>query len=100
MTKKGKMKKIIRALQHRWFLTALTCVIGFGAMSLTGCSGRSETSTVTTHTTSGVSGGSTSVTTDRGVVTEARPRGIIGGVFYTIGQVLIFPFRVIGSLFS
>lgn len=94
------MKKLIKALQHRWFLAALTCVIGCGAMSLTGCAGRSETSTVTTQTSNGISGGSTSVTTERDVVTDAHPRGIIGGVFYTIGQVLIFPFRVIGNLFS
>jgi len=34
----------------------------------------------------------------RAFVSEAKS-GVLGGLFYTIGQVLIWPFKVIGSLF-
>lgn len=96
------MKKIIQTFKQRWFLIAMVCVIGFGAVSLAGCAGKTRTSTVTTETINGAPGsGSTSVvTTQEDVVTAAHPRGVVGGLFYTIGQVLIFPFRVIGNLFS
>ena len=81
---------------------AMVCLISLGAVSTAGCAGRTKTSTVTTRTTNGASGsGSTSsVTTQKEVVTDAHPRGVIGGIFYTAGQVLIFPFKVIGNLFS
>ena len=80
---------------------AMMCLVSFGAVSLTGCAGKTKT-TVTTETTNGVSGsGSTSsATTQKEVETSAHPRGIIGGTFYVIGQVLLFPFRVIGNLFT
>ena len=85
-----------------WFLIAMMCAISLSALSITaGCAGRTHTSTVTTQTTNGAGSASTSsVTTQKEVVTDAHPRGVIGGLFYTIGQVLIFPFRVLGSLFS
>ncbi len=87
--------------KHRWLLMVMVCLISFGAVSTAGCAGRTKTSTVTTQTTNGGSGSSTSsVTTQKEVSTDAHPRGVIGGVFYTIGQVLIWPFKVIGSLFS
>ncbi len=97
------MKKII-TFKHRWLLTLMVCVFSLGAISAVGCAGRTKTSTVTTQTTNGESGSgsssTTSVTTKKEVVTDAHPRGVIGGVFYTIGQVLIWPFKAIGSLFS
>ena len=88
-------------VKQRCFLIAMVCLISLGAVTTAGCAGRTKTSTVTTQTTNGASGsGSTSsVTTQKEVVTDAHPRGVIGGIFYTIGQVLIWPFKVIGSLF-
>lgn len=95
------MKKIMRMKQN-WVVIVMVCFISLGVVAMTGCAGKTKTSTVTTQTTSGaVGGGSTSsVTSEKEVVTDAHPRGVIGGVFYTIGQVLIFPFRVIGNLFT
>lgn len=93
------MKKIIRDLKYRWLLTVMVCLVSFGAVSTVGCAGRSQTSTVT-QTTNSDAGSTTSVTTEKEVVTDAHPRGVIGGLFYTIGQVILFPFRVIGNLFS
>jgi len=85
--------------KYLWPGVVLICLASFGAMTLTGCAGKTKTSTVTT--TSGVSGvgETTSVTTEHETVTDAHPRGVIGGIFYTIGQVLLWPFKVIGSLF-
>ena len=92
------MIKIIEGFKYRWLLAAMVCLISFGALSTLGCAGKTSSSTVTTQTTGGGSGTS-SVTTEREVTTSAHPRGVIGGIFYTIGQVLIWPFKVIGSLF-
>src|SRR4051812_39761968 len=98
-TKERKMKKI-NELKRGWLSIAIVCLMTLGAVTLTGCAGSTKTSTVTTQTTNGVSGGAdTTVTTEKQVVTDAHPRGVIGGLFYTIGQVLLFPFKVIGSLF-
>ncbi len=96
------MKKIIEVLKHNWFLMVLVCLVSLSAVSITGCAGRTKTSTVTTRTTDGGLGssGTSSVTTQKEVTTSAHPRGVIGGIFYTIGQVLIWPFKVLGSLFS
>jgi hypothetical protein len=92
------MKKIM-GIKHRWLVTALVCLISLGAISMAGCAGSTKTSTVTTQTTNGASGGgsTTSVTTQK--ETSAHPRGVIGGLFYVIGQVLIWPFKAIASLF-
>ncbi len=86
-------------IKHGWLLMALVCLISLGAVSITGCAGSTRTSTVTTQSTNGASGGgsTTSVTTQK--ETSAHPRGVIGGLFYLIGQVLIWPFKAIGSLF-
>ena|SRR3989338_6605378 len=97
------MKKIIKGLKHRWLAMTMMCLISLGTLSITGCAGRTETSTVTTQTTSDGtlgSGSTTSVTTQKDTVISAHPRGIVGGFFYTLGQVIIFPFRVIGNLFT
>ncbi len=94
------MKKIIKTLEYRWVLAAMLCFLSLGAVSVTGCAGRTTSSTVTTQTTDSGMGTTSSVTTQKQVETDAHPRGVIGGVFYTIGQVLLFPFRVIGNLFS
>lgn len=95
------MKKILEVMTHSLILMAMIGVLSLGAFSVAGCAGKTKTSTVTTQTADGlpVSGSTTSVTTQKVVVTDAHPRGVIGGVFYTIGQVLIWPFKVIGSLF-
>lgn len=95
------MKTLLR-LNPRWLRTVMVCFIAFGAVSAAGCAGKTKTTTVTTRTTDDAlaSGSTTSVTTQQQVETDAHPRGVIGGVFYTIGQVLLFPFRVIGNLFS
>ena len=92
------MRKIM-GLKSGWLLMAMMCLISLGAVSMAGCAGSTKTSTVTTQTTTGASGDSstTSVTTQK--ETSAHPRGVIGGLFYTIGQVLIWPFKAIGSLF-
>ena len=81
---------------------AMICLVSFGAVSVTGCAGKTNTSTATTETTSGSSNGGSvsSVTTQKEVETSAHPRGVIGGTFYVIGQVLIWPFKVIASLFT
>ncbi len=94
--------KIITGINQRWAALALVCFLSFGAVTTSGCASKSKTTTVTTTTTndSSVSGDTTSVTTQQSEEVAAHPRGIIGGVFYTIGQVLLFPFRVIGNLFS
>jgi len=87
-------------IKHSWLLMAMVCLISLGAVSTTGCAGRTKTSTVTTETTNGASGSTSSVTTKKEVVTDAHPRGVIGGLFYTLGQILVWPFKAIGSLFS
>ena len=85
--------------KHNWFTLAVVCFIALSAVSTTtGCAGKTKTSTVTTQT-SDSGAGTSSVTTQKETVTSAHPRGVIGGIFYTIGQVLLWPFRVIGSLF-
>ena len=91
----------MEALKQHWFLMAMVCLISLGAVSMTGCAGRTRTSTVTTQTTTGApdSTSTSSVTTQKETETSAHPRGVIGGLFYVIGQVLIWPFKVIGSLF-
>ena len=95
------MKKMTQALRSNWFLMAMICLVSFGAVSVTGCAGKTNTSTVTTETRGSSNGGSvSSVTTQKEVETSAHPRGVIGGTFYVIGQVLIWPFKVIASLFS
>lgn len=97
------MKKTIEILQHRRLLIVLVCLLSLGAVSATGCAGRTKTSTVTVQTSEGSAGGTTtSVTTQtqKQVVTDAHPRGVIGGIFYTVGQIIAWPFKVIGSLFS
>jgi len=93
------MTKIMRVLKQRWFVMGLVCLMSFGAFSMAGCAGSTKTSTTTTQTTGGTSdsGSTTTVTTQK--ETSAHPRGVIGGLFYVIGQVLIWPFKVIGSLF-
>ena len=94
------MKK--KKTKYQWLWIAMVCFISLGALWIAGCAGKTSTSTVTTQTTDGAfgSGTSSSVTTQKEVETSAHPRGVIGGLFYTIGQVLIWPFKVIGSLFS
>jgi len=97
------VKKIMEVLKHCGLSMVMVCLLSLGMVSTAGCAGKTKSSTVT-QTTNGVSGsGSTSissVTTQKEVVTDAHPRGVIGGIFYTIGQILWFPFRVIGNLFS
>lgn len=96
------MKKIME-VKPNWLALVMACVISFGAISIMGCAGRTKTSTVTTQTTNETSGSGSAntVTIQKEVVTaDAHPRGVIGGIFYTIGQVLIWPFKFIGSLFS
>jgi len=96
------MIKTNEVLKQRWLLILMMCFLSLGAVSTSGCAGKTRSSTVTTQTTtsnlSPVS--TTSVTTQNESVTDAHPRGVIGGVFYTIGQVIVWPFKVIGSLFS
>lgn len=95
------MKTLI--LKQSVYMMIIFSFVALGSLSSMGCAGRTKTATVTTQATdSGVgSGSTTSVTTQsKTVTTDAHPRGVIGGLFYTIGQVLIFPFRVIGNLFS
>jgi len=86
-------------IMQRWSLMAMVCLLSLAAVSMAGCAGSTKTSTVITQTTNGASGGgsTTSVTTQK--ETSAHPRGVIGGLFYVIGQVLIWPFKAIGSLF-
>ncbi len=91
----------MEVLKQRGLLVVMVCFISLSTVSVMGCAGRTKTSTVTTETSNGALGssGTTSVTTQRETETSAHPRGVIGGLFYTIGQVLLFPFKVIGSLF-
>lgn len=97
------MQKAIK-IKCRWFVFVIMCLMSFTVISLSGCVGKTKTSTVTTQTTNETSGSgnanSVTTQTEKEVVTDARPRGVIGGIFYTIGQVLIWPFKAIGSLFS
>jgi hypothetical protein len=94
------MKKIM-GIKNHWLVVALVCLVSLGTLSMAGCAGKTKTSTVTTQTTTEGSGGgsSTSVTTQKETETSAHPRGVLGGLFYTIGQVLIWPFKAIASLF-
>lgn len=97
------MTKISKTTNNsKWIVIVMMCLVTLGAVSTSGCAGKTKTSTVTTQTTSGVvdPGTTNTVTTQNETVTDAHPRGVIGGIFYTIGQVLIWPFKVIGSLFS
>jgi len=96
------MTKTIDIFKQRWLLIAMMCFLSLAAVSTSGCAGKTRTSTVTTQTTtSGSSPVSTSsVTTKNERVTDAHPRGVIGGIFYTVGQVIVWPFKVLGSLFS
>lgn len=92
------MKKIME-IKQGWLLIFMVCLMSLSAVSMTGCAGKTKTSTVMTETSNGV-GTTSSVTTQSQTTTDAHPRGVIGGVFYTIGQIILFPFRVIGNLFS
>jgi len=93
------MKKRL-GLKDGSLLIAMLCLISLGAASIVGCAGTTKTSTVTTQTTNGgADSGSTSSVTTQKTETSAHPRGVIGGLFYTIGQVLIWPFKAIASLF-
>jgi len=89
--------------KYHWQLFAMACCLTFGALAVPGCTAAgTKTTTTTTETTNAGPASdthSTTVTTREDEETGARPHGIIGGIFYTIGQVLIFPFKVIGSLF-
>ena len=93
--------KEIAGIKNRWLLMGMICLISLSAVSTSGCAGRTKTTTVTTQTTSGGLGNpsTSSVTTHDEVVTDAHPRGVIGGIFYTIGQIILWPFKLIGSLF-
>ncbi|PIQ87107.1 MAG: hypothetical protein COV74_02150 [Candidatus Omnitrophica bacterium CG11_big_fil_rev_8_21_14_0_20_45_26] len=93
------MKKLT-GIKHYLFWMALVSITGSGVITTVSCAGRTSTSMTTTQTTQGELGSSRSVTTEKEVVTDAHPRGVIGGIFYTIGQVILFPFKLIGSLFS
>ena len=95
------MRKI-EEMRRKCFVFVLLGLISLSALSVSGCAGRTKTSTVTTETSSGVLAPSTttSVITQKEVETSAHPRGVIGGTFYVIGQVLLWPFKAIGSLFS
>lgn len=94
------MKKI-SGFKSNEVVMLMVCLLSFGAVTMVGCAGRTKSSVTTQTVDSGLGNGSaTSVTTQsRTVTTDAHPRGVIGGIFYTIGQVLIWPFRLIGSLF-
>lgn len=96
------MKAMTQALRYNWILMVMICLFSFCAVSFSGCAGKTNTSTVTTEMTSGSSNGDSvsAVTTQKEVETSAHPRGVIGGTLYVIGQVLIWPFKVIASLFS
>jgi hypothetical protein len=97
------MKNVMR-LTRCSFLIALVCIISLGTLSVSGCAGKTKTTTTTFTTQAGSqtmpTDNTTSVTTQDVVETQSHPRGIVGGLLYTIGQVIIFPFRVIGSLFT
>jgi beta-lactamase regulating signal transducer with metallopeptidase domain len=95
------MKTKIETLKHRWLMITLAGLIGLAAASTTGEAASSNVSTVTTQTTSGAPGNTStsSVTTQREVVTETHHGGLIGGLVYTIGEVVTIPFKIIGSLF-
>lgn len=91
------MEKLMK-LTRGCFLMFMISMMALGAVSTMGCAGKTKTSSVTTQSTGGAN--STTTTTQSQVVTtDAHPRGVIGGLFYTIGQVIIWPFKVIGSLF-
>jgi len=92
------MGKIV-GVKHRWLVMVMVCFISLGAVSMAGCAGSTKTTTVTTQTTSGTSGGRSTTTVTTQKETSSHPRGVIGCLFYTIGQILIWPFKVIGSLF-
>jgi len=96
------MKKIIEGLKRSGCLIAVLLLMSLASVSTAGCAGRTRTTTVTTETTNGAVGGgsTTSVTTQKNQETDSHPRGVIGGLFYTVGQVILWPFKVIGSLFS
>lgn len=94
------MQKTIEVFKRNWLLLVMVCLVSFGAVSISGCAGTTKTSTVTTQTTGGSNSGSiSSSATQNEVETSAHPRGVIGGTLYVIGQILIWPFKVIGSLF-
>ena len=94
------MKKRMRFKQC-WLGGIVVCLLSLSVISMAGCAGRTRTSTVTTQTTTVAPGSGTpnSVTTRTEEVTSSRPHGVIGGFFYTVGQILMIPFRLIGSLF-
>ena len=82
-------------------------VILFLASQLIGCATRHQTTTRTTTTDS--AGEVDASTTDRETTvtekttTSTEPQsdgGIFGGFFHLLGEVLAFPFRVIGSVFD
>lgn len=73
----------------------------------TGCATHSrthrETATVTNSSTAGTASatpadGTTTTVHEESTTTEEHPRGIIGGTVHVIGQILAFPFKVIGGV--
>lgn len=103
MNERGVAMENVSKLFYRWLIVVMVGVVGIFLLSTTGCTGSSKTVTTTVTTQnpdeSAVSSSTSSVTTEEEVTTGTRPHGVIGGLFYTIGQVLIWPFKVIGSLF-
>jgi hypothetical protein len=81
--------------------------------TLSGCSGaqrttRGETTTTTVGTTTvqpvtppaAQATTTTTQTTATDTEIESRPRGFLGGIFHAIGEIVAFPFRLIGGIFD
>ena len=94
----------------------VVCVLiglAMGVQLLTGCASNSKTYKETTTVTTAPADGSTAVTessyqtstTVKEETTSASTQapsdgGIFGGVFHLLGEILAFPFRVIGGIFD
>jgi len=83
-------------------------VVLFLASQSVGCATRSQTTTRTTTTDSADQADASTAGRDTTTVTEkttstTTPQsdgGIFGGAFHLLGEILAFPFRVIGSIFD
>ena len=86
----------------------IAVVMSFLLLGFSGCSSHRKTTTTTTDTASEsvsittvpAAESTTTATTTTTTETEAEPHGLIGGFFHFLGDVIAFPFRLLGGMFD
>ena len=79
----------------RWTLIPAVCLLVIGLAA--GCASSSEKTVKSETTTSPTS--QTTVVEKETTHTDGGHRGVLGGAFHVVGEVLAFPFEVIADVF-